>query len=193
MMASLCKPASRRPDWPTSFADLRGRDSSGGPSRILAVSGRRWNWIAAEPFFFRKIPFDGSAASHVALFQIFCVGLAALIPLGSGADRWRLRASCLSTGMLAALTYPLFAHWGVGRRVAGASGRQLWNRPRISGCWGRRHGSGPGRPHGPGGHVGSWSHGCGVFCRWHGACNPRPQWGSGAVWLRARLGRLDWA
>ena len=83
----------------------------GSPSHILAVSGKNWNWIAAEPFFFRKIPFDGSAASLVALFQIFCVGLAALIPLGSGADRWRLRASCLSTGMLAALTYPLFAHW----------------------------------------------------------------------------------
>ena len=32
-------------------------------------------------------------------------------PLGSGADRWRLRASCLSTAVLAAWTYPLFAHW----------------------------------------------------------------------------------
>ena len=39
------------------------------------------------------------------------MGLAALIPLGSGADRWRLRASCLSTGVLAGWTYPLFAHW----------------------------------------------------------------------------------
>ena len=41
----------------------------------------------------------------------FLRGLAALIPLGSGADRWRLRASCLSTGVLAGWTYPLFAHW----------------------------------------------------------------------------------
>ena len=45
------------------------------------------------------------------MLQIFSVGLAALIPLGSGADRWRLRAICLSTTVLAALTYPLFAHW----------------------------------------------------------------------------------
>ena len=83
----------------------------GGPGHSLMLSGKSWNWIAAEPFFFRKFTFDGSPASLTAMFQLFCVGLAALIPLGSGADRWRLRASCLSTGMLAAFTYPLFAHW----------------------------------------------------------------------------------
>jgi len=83
----------------------------GSPAHIFNLSGKSWNWIAAEPFFFRKLAFEGSAASLAAVFQIFCVGLAALIPLGSGADRWRLRAICLSTGMLAALTYPLFAHW----------------------------------------------------------------------------------
>ena len=83
----------------------------GSPAYNFAISGKGWNWIAAEPFFFRKLSFDGSAASLAAVFQIFCVGLAALIPLGSGADRWRLRASCLSTGLLAAWTYPLFAHW----------------------------------------------------------------------------------
>ena len=83
----------------------------GSPAHLLNISGKSWNWIAAEPFFFRKFSFDGSPGSIAALFQIFCVGFAALIPLGSGADRWRLRASCLSTGILAALTYPLFAHW----------------------------------------------------------------------------------
>jgi ammonium transporter, Amt family len=83
----------------------------GRPGHILMLSGKGWNWIAAEPFFFRGLSLDGSAASLAALFQIFCVGLAALIPLGSGADRWRLRAACLSTALLAAWTYPLFAHW----------------------------------------------------------------------------------
>jgi ammonium transporter, Amt family len=83
----------------------------GGPGHILMLSGKEWSWIAADPFFFRTLAFDGSSSSLAALFQIFCVGLAALIPLGSGADRWRLRASCLSTALLAAWTYPLFAHW----------------------------------------------------------------------------------
>jgi Amt family ammonium transporter len=82
-----------------------------GPGHFITLSGKGWNWIAAQPLFFRNLAFDGSTVSLTALFQIFCVGLAALIPLGSGADRWRLRASCLSTGVLAAITYPLFAHW----------------------------------------------------------------------------------
>ena len=83
----------------------------GRPGHILALSGKSWNWIAAEPFFFRGLALDGSPSSLAALLQIFCVGLAALIPLGSGADRWRLRASCASAALLAGWTYPLFAHW----------------------------------------------------------------------------------
>jgi ammonium transporter, Amt family len=83
----------------------------GSPGHILTLSGKSWNWIAAEPFFFRGLALDGSPASLAALLQVFCVGLAALIPLGSGADRWRLRASCASAALLAGWTYPLFAHW----------------------------------------------------------------------------------
>ena len=83
----------------------------GSPAHIFTLSGKGWNWIAAEPFFFRKLALDGSPAILSALLQVFCVGLAALIPLGSGADRWRLRASGISTAILAGWTYPLFAHW----------------------------------------------------------------------------------
>jgi len=36
------------------------------------------------------------------------------MPLGGGADRWRLGASCASTVLLAGWTYPLFAHWAWG-------------------------------------------------------------------------------
>ena len=83
----------------------------GRPAHAFSLGGKSWSWIAAEPFLFRHLAFDGSAASLAALLQIFCVGFAALIPLGSGADRWRLRASCFSTALLAAGIYPLFAHW----------------------------------------------------------------------------------
>ncbi len=38
-------------------------------------------------------------------------GLAALIPVGSGTDRWRLSAACASSALLAGFTYPIFAHW----------------------------------------------------------------------------------
>jgi Amt family ammonium transporter len=83
----------------------------GRPAHSLMIAGKAWNWIAAEPFFFRGLQLDGSAASLVAWLQILCVGLAALIPLGSGADRWRLGAICMFTAVLAGFLYPLFAHW----------------------------------------------------------------------------------
>jgi Amt family ammonium transporter len=109
MMASLCALAVAALAYFVCGFSWQG--FPGTPGHFLTISGKRWSWIAAEPFFFRRISSDGSAASLAALFQIFCVGLASLIPLGSGADRWRLRASCLSTGALAGFIYPLYAHW----------------------------------------------------------------------------------
>ncbi len=87
---------------------------AGVPSHVASVSGKPWSWLGAGEFLFRHQPFDGSPASLAALLGIFSVGLAALIPLGSGADRWRLGACCASTAVLAGWTYPLFAHWAWG-------------------------------------------------------------------------------
>ena len=84
---------------------------SGGPAHVLVIGGKEWNWIAAEPVFLRGLRFDLSIPLLTVLLQIFSVGLAALIPLSSGADRWRLGAICCSAVLLAGGTYPLFAHW----------------------------------------------------------------------------------
>jgi Amt family ammonium transporter len=78
---------------------------------VATFGGKGWNWIAAEPLFFGGLKLDGSPASLAALLQMLSVGLAALIPLGSGADRWRFPAICASTVLLAGCTYPVFAHW----------------------------------------------------------------------------------
>lgn len=83
----------------------------GRPAHCLVIGGKAWNWIAAEPFFFRGLRLDDSPASLAACLQVFSVGVAALIPLGSAAERWRLRAICISTALFAGWTYPLFAHW----------------------------------------------------------------------------------
>ena len=83
----------------------------GRPGHVFTVAGKAWNWIAAEPFFLRGLELDGSPASLAAWLGMLSVGLVALIPLGSGADRWRLGAICASTALLAGWTYPLFAHW----------------------------------------------------------------------------------
>jgi len=84
---------------------------AGGVEHSLILGSKHWSWIGTGPFFLRHVTLDGSPPSLVALLGIVSVGLAALIPLGSGADRWKLSGICISTALLAGWTYPLFAHW----------------------------------------------------------------------------------
>lgn len=81
------------------------------PAHSLLLAGKHWNWIAAEPFFLRGLQLNLSPESLLVLLQMFSVGLAAIIPLSAGSDRWRLGSACASSALLAGLTYPLFAHW----------------------------------------------------------------------------------
>ena len=81
------------------------------PAYDIVVGGKGWSWIGDRKFLLRGIGLDGSAVSLVALFGMFSVAFAALIPLGTGADRWRLAAICGSTALMAGWTYPVFAHW----------------------------------------------------------------------------------
>jgi Amt family ammonium transporter len=83
----------------------------GTSSYWFLAAGKQWNWIAAGRFLLRDTTFDGSPHSLTVLFQIFCVAVVGLIPLGANGGRWRLSASSLSTALLAGWTYPLFAHW----------------------------------------------------------------------------------
>jgi ammonium transporter, Amt family len=83
------------------------------PAFALRAAGREWNWIGAGRFFLRGTELGGSS-SLAALFGLLSAALASMIPLGSGADRWRLGASCASTALLAGWTFPLFAHWAWG-------------------------------------------------------------------------------
>jgi Amt family ammonium transporter len=83
----------------------------GGPGYAWTIAGRSWHWIGAGGFFLRGVEFDGGNASLAVLFGMFAAIFAAVIPLGSGGDRWRLGASCLSGALLAGWTFPLFAHW----------------------------------------------------------------------------------
>lgn len=83
------------------------------PAYALHVAGRDWNWIGAGRLFLRGAELAGWSSLPL-LFGLMSAGLAAIIPLGSGADRWRLGASCASTILLAGWTFPLFAHWAWG-------------------------------------------------------------------------------
>jgi len=109
MMASLCVMAIAALVY--FVCGFAWQGFPGIPAHVLIAGGKSWDWIAAQPFFLRKLNLDGSAASLAVWLQMMSVGIAALIPLGSGGDRWRLRAICFSTAILAGWTYPVFAHW----------------------------------------------------------------------------------
>jgi len=109
MLAALCVMAVAAIAY--TLCGFAWQGFAGGAAYSLHAAGREWNWLAAEPLFLRGRAVDGSTASLVLLLQMLSAGLAALIPLGSGADRWRLGACCASAAVLAGWTYPLFAHW----------------------------------------------------------------------------------
>ena len=109
MMAALCVVAAAATAY--FVAGFAWQGYPGLASHTVTIIGKEWSWLGAGHLFLRGMPLDGSRASLAALLQLLSVGLAALIPLGAAAERWRLRACCLSTALLAGITYPLFAHW----------------------------------------------------------------------------------
>ena len=84
---------------------------NGGAAHFIGHGSTAWDWAGAEPLFAHGVHFDGSPSGLLLCFQMFAAGLAAIIPLSTGSDRWRLAPACVSTGLLAAITFPLFAHW----------------------------------------------------------------------------------
>ncbi len=89
---------------------------AGAATHTFRVGGASWDWLGAVPFFARGIRFEGPDATELGrlltlCLEMFAAGLAATIPLSAGTDRWRLAPICLSSAMLAGVTFPLFAHW----------------------------------------------------------------------------------
>jgi ammonium transporter, Amt family len=124
MMAALCVLSVAACAWFVCGRAFQGY-AGGGLAHFVTVANKPWDWIGAEPWFFRGLPMGlpmnsaqdtqgAPPAFLVAWFGILAAGLAGVIPLGSGADRWRLAAICASTALLAGLTFPLFAHWAWG-------------------------------------------------------------------------------
>ncbi len=109
MMASLCVMAIAALAY--FVCGFAWQGFPGLASHTLVAAGKSWDGIAAQPFFLRRLDLDGSPASLAVWLQMLSVGIAALIPLGAGADRWRLSAICFSTALFAGFTYPVFAHW----------------------------------------------------------------------------------
>lgn len=85
--------------------------TSGSEGHILHAAGKPWNWLGAGPFLVSGLSAAPEQAQLALLFEFLAVAMAALIPWGSGADRFRLTAGCAAAAVTAAIVFPLLAHW----------------------------------------------------------------------------------
>ena len=85
--------------------------SSSGAGLSFFAAGKPWHWLGSGPSLLRNLPSFSLRDQLALLFEFPAVAMAALIPWGSGADRWRLIAGCAAAAVLAAFVFPLAAHW----------------------------------------------------------------------------------
>ena len=112
MVAALCAVAVAALAWfATGFA---WQGFPGGAARVLTIAGKSWSWIGSEPLWMRGVADHGVPANSAMLLGMMGAAMAAVIPLSSGGERWRLGATCLSSALLAGVTFPLFSHWAWG-------------------------------------------------------------------------------
>jgi Amt family ammonium transporter len=92
---------------------------AGGPTHSFMAGGVRWDWLGAGSFFPNGVGIDpadpaGYTRALTLCLEMFAAGLAAIIPLSAGTDRWRLAPICLASAVFSAILFPIFAHWAWG-------------------------------------------------------------------------------
>ncbi len=92
--------------------DLPG--TPGGAGHAFHLAGQPWNWIGSGSFVLSGFGSAPIPAQLALLFEMAGVAFAAIIPWGSGADRWRLAAGCAASALVAGVICPLMMHWAWG-------------------------------------------------------------------------------
>ena len=98
--------------------------TAGAAGHSFTIGGKTWDWLGSAQAFLAGVGLDGRPASLMVLFSFFGVALTSIIAAASLGERWRIGVSCVSTTLLAAWTYPLFAHWVWGGGWLGQLGAQ---------------------------------------------------------------------
>ena len=88
-----------------------GVSFAGAPGHTVMIAGKAWNWVGGAPFLLRHFEALPPQDQLGVLYEFLAVSFVAIIPWGSGADRWRLPAGCAATAVLAGGVFPLVAHW----------------------------------------------------------------------------------
>lgn len=94
----------------------------GGAGFSIHAAGSLWNWFGSGPFLLGGLGAATPQTQLAVVFEFLSVAMAALIPWGSGADRWRISAGCAAAVVTAAFLFPLAAHWIWGGGWLGALG-----------------------------------------------------------------------
>jgi ammonium transporter, Amt family len=82
-----------------------------GTGYALYVTGKPWGWIGGGPFLLGGFGLAAPEMQLRTIFEFWSVAMAALIPWGSGADRFRLAGGCAVAVVLAAFVFPVFSYW----------------------------------------------------------------------------------
>jgi Amt family ammonium transporter len=108
--------------WVCGFAIQMGSAAGtamlGGASPLnhefaVHLFGHDWGLIGTTGFFLSGHTYD-VGVMVLFLFQMVFMDTALTIVTGSVAERWKYIAFCVSSVILGAFTYPLFAHWAWG-------------------------------------------------------------------------------
>jgi Amt family ammonium transporter len=83
----------------------------GEAGHTLHLGGKAWDWLGTGSWFLGGLQSATPRAQLGLLFEFLAVGMAAMLPWGSGADRLRLTAGCAAAAVIAATVFPLTAHW----------------------------------------------------------------------------------
>jgi Amt family ammonium transporter len=83
----------------------------GGAGFTFHLAGKPWDWVGAAPLVLGGFGSAPPQSQLALLFEFLAVALAAMLPWGSGADRWRLTAGCAAAAVMSATVFPLAAHW----------------------------------------------------------------------------------
>jgi len=86
-------------------------EGSGASGHIIYLADKPWNLLGEGPFLLGGLGSDAPLSQLALVFEMLALAMAVLIPWGSGADRLRLAAGLGIAVVLAALVFPLLAHW----------------------------------------------------------------------------------
>ncbi len=85
--------------------------SAGLKEMVLHAAGKPWSVLGLAPILLHGLGASTPQAQLAVLFEFLALAMLVQLPWGSGADRWRLAAGCASAAVLAAIVFPLAAHW----------------------------------------------------------------------------------